>query len=580
MLATVECSNGFLLVTACSKCNATGLAPYTNPKAFINTRVPPLYLGRAFGCRHTVSAIVDIGRSCQMDQEDLIFPILLNDAMLETVEELNQDVELGPGWIFDERIGYHRNGALAIMVSSELAISVYSLKLYEGEESISFYCHQCPSNSCAEAKLAKLHYSSLLPNLNIHGERNKRREYTPPLFPCYSKKPYPINTQDVTSLQLVIGERMKKGSNWFFGEKILQGVNYFYSFPSNRDSFSIYPEKICTCSQGRGRYKVVSNNGVLCSLNSVSLSLLDLLIFLILQTIRMFKVYKFICDECNTEFSYDGFIHGILNFQNRHFFAVEIFYNLYDLKVASGIATYAWWKCYVEFVCKLIENLDYAGKTRRVLGRMHSEVHQYFCQFMGLIQKPDSLYRCCDNPEYITLDGIVISVETKRIQAQKLQTPWVRINPEDMFGKFKLVGRKARAVIHLHKDKLELVKILSKKPGLPVALFNDLIKGNASHPFFVFLKQVVVHVQVRNSDNQNCTHLQVPEKLASFVYSMGKAVAPACGIITPKCFAKVALLGRESPPSLNSVAAAVRTFYFLLLYLHTLTQPLLRLTAV
>jgi len=32
---------------------------------------------------------------------------------------------------------------------------------------------------------------------------------------------------------------------------------------------------------------------------------------------------------------------------------------------------------------------------------------------------------CCGNPEVITLDGIVLSVETSKIKQQGLKTPWI-----------------------------------------------------------------------------------------------------------------------------------------------------------
>ena len=49
----------------------------------------------------------------------------------------------------------------------------------------------------------------------------------------------------------------------------------------------------------------------------------------------------------------------------------------------------------------------------------------FFCQFLTLLQHPDNAYICCQNPDIITLDGLVLSIETRRIQQQNLTEPWI-----------------------------------------------------------------------------------------------------------------------------------------------------------
>lgn len=52
-------------------------------------------------------------------------------------------------------------------------------------------------------------------------------------------------------------------------------------------------------------------------------------------------------------------------------------------------------------------------------------INRFFCQFLGLLDQPLDCYSCCTDPEIITLDGIVLSIESSRIRRQNLQTPWV-----------------------------------------------------------------------------------------------------------------------------------------------------------
>ena len=52
-------------------------------------------------------------------------------------------------------------------------------------------------------------------------------------------------------------------------------------------------------------------------------------------------------------------------------------------------------------------------------------VHGYFCQFLELLEQPEELYSCCENPEIVCLDGLVMSIENARIREQKLSSPWL-----------------------------------------------------------------------------------------------------------------------------------------------------------
>jgi len=52
-------------------------------------------------------------------------------------------------------------------------------------------------------------------------------------------------------------------------------------------------------------------------------------------------------------------------------------------------------------------------------------VNQYFCQFLDLLYDKHNSFSCCDNPDIVMLDGIVMSIEASRILRQKLEAPWI-----------------------------------------------------------------------------------------------------------------------------------------------------------
>ena len=57
----------------------------------------------------------------------------------------------------------------------------------------------------------------------------------------------------------------------------------------------------------------------------------------------------------------------------------------------------------------------------------------FFCQFLSILQVPEKSTVCCQNPDKITLDGIVLSIETARIKKQELRTPWIQQETSERF---------------------------------------------------------------------------------------------------------------------------------------------------
>ena len=56
---------------------------------------------------------------------------------------------------------------------------------------------------------------------------------------------------------------------------------------------------------------------------------------------------------------------------------------------------------------------------------LSGKINRYFCQFLGLLDNPIQSFSCCVNPDIITLDGIVLSIDSSRIRRQNLQSPWI-----------------------------------------------------------------------------------------------------------------------------------------------------------
>ena len=57
---------------------------------------------------------------------------------------------------------------------------------------------------------------------------------------------------------------------------------------------------------------------------------------------------------------------------------------------------------------------------------MSGKVNKYFCQFLSLLNQPVQSYLCCENPEIVALDGLGLTIETRRIDSQNFKYPWIK----------------------------------------------------------------------------------------------------------------------------------------------------------
>jgi hypothetical protein len=137
-------------------------------------------------------------------------------------------------------------------------------------------------------------------------------------------------------------------------------------------------------------------------------------------------VYAQQCTNCNETFYFDGRKMGLLNFNNCYIFTCEMFYSLLDYKYSSGLPTNSWyssqiiskylrWSNVLEFYSEVI---GINSNQLRSLKYLSGRVNRFFCQFLEILNQPHVSYSCCIDPKIITIDGIVLSVETKRIKRQ------------------------------------------------------------------------------------------------------------------------------------------------------------------
>ena len=91
-------------------------------------------------------------------------------------------------------------------------------------------------------------------------------------------------------------------------------------------------------------------------------------------------------------------------------------------------------------------------------------INRYFCQFLDLLDHPIESFNCCSNPEIVTLDGIVLSIETARIMRQNLNYPWMSGHSNKRYKFIEIISINLRSSTRLQRS-------LINNPNPPIRLF-------------------------------------------------------------------------------------------------------------
>ena len=148
---------------------------------------------------------------------------------------------------------------------------------------------------------------------------------------------------------------------------------------------------------------------------------------------------------------------------------------------------------------------------------MAGRVNAIVTQYLGLVQYPRTLFNCCEDPQVVCVDGIVLSVEAKRLRHQ--ETPWRNTNAL----KTRFTNRKQRSLILFNAAQRELVKLLMGEGLLEVDMCK-LDDDFEDHPVMVYLLSNVVQHQ-----NDPCLFV-VPLILREFVHCITKDIVPASSL--------------------------------------------------
>lgn len=216
---------------------------------------------------------------------------------------------------------------------------------------------------------------------------------------------------------------------------------------------------------------------------------------------------------------------------------MELLLDLLEAKVNSGIPTNAWWKNRVEWAIKCKRFADpgfedsvvfswedlqvMRSKCRDRWMAQSGHMNQMLIEFCRLITLEPNLFKCCENPDMICVDGIVISIETRRIFASQLKHPW-------LLGPGKAKRATDRPLRHIwNGDKEDRTSMLIyAHTGVVEAEYQRLVQSTSTCPA---LRDALLEFSMFNGELYTC----VP-KLYFFFRSLGKDIMMASQFL-PSC---------------------------------------------
>jgi hypothetical protein len=231
------------------------------------------------------------------------------------------------------------------------------------------------------------------------------------------------------------------------------------------------------------------------------------------------------CSLCGATKAFDGNEYGVVNYNNKHLFTLELLLDMLNLKLYDGTPTHAYWKAKVK---TLRINGDQKKTMLNMCGRLNGVLHG----FLKLLEYPKHTQGCCENPHTICIDGILLSSDRQKIFNQNLSEPWILgVKPKSQ----RFSNRKERSLLPFP----EMNRILIKKfveEGITELDYSRLENGerliNSNCCITRFIKVGYILTKICSITKPTAYTLlyNCPGVLKPFFQCFYKVVAPASAI--------------------------------------------------
>jgi hypothetical protein len=235
---------------------------------------------------------------------------------------------------------------------------------------------------------------------------------------------------------------------------------------------------------------------------------------------------------------------------------VELILDILHFKSHSGTPTYSYWasRCNTLLLSWTTEEtLSFKKKWMSMAGR----VNGIMTAFLTLVDYPSTHFQCCKDPEVVCIDGIVLSVESRRINTL---TPWY--DPSPLRARFS--KKDDRYLVILNANQKEILRDYIRV-GVFIEKFKELC-DELPDPIAPFVFENIL----RNPGASGL--VECPPLLTRFYQSLYKWISPACSfapavtwdmlesiVQNRKIQARYLLLLTEQSPVLHDLCSFITT---------------------
>lgn len=449
---------------------------------------------RLYACRHVNAVISWVNDRVIPDSrrpEDFCPTYAEDIASLLSEYLVNPPEPCTPGdWILTDVIHPFKGGHLVFYLSEYEGVYVFCRT-----QSISgrnyLYCFLCPrSRGCSHTTLTTgCTNEDELPHLEQNSGRTEHDTPIPTelLDELISKQRYPFDLDGDPELREIIHNRTFNTLSDWYQTTVPGGV------------LKAEKSRCCDVDCDYIKAKTQSNYTEMFSLHGYAL---------------LEPIQSSVCRICHTRYDFDGRSLGLLNYGNRFLFTVELILDLLEFKAISGTPTYSYWQARSNTMLKAWTREETAAMKKSWMN-MSGRVNGIMTAYLSLVDYPSNHFQCCKDPEVVCIDGIVLSVESRRINTT---TPWV----DSHALRTRFTKKEDRSIVVLSAQQKQILKDFIRIGTQLEDL--ELLASEIGSPVGDFILCNII------SDRRNPQVLQCPPLLKRFYQSLYKWISPACSI--------------------------------------------------
>lgn len=366
--------------------------------------------------------------------------------------------------------------ALYVHISEDFLIGVLQRRRY------SWYCHLCKAYSCSHKKSVS-EYPEVAVEEDSHND------------PCVD----------------MLRKILKSEKRYKFDDCV-----YWCSLINRNSNFGAYLDSKFLKNDS-GNYVIIPEEKTCKDCGNIMILGPGASRCLLVATVLYFNVeiYTSWCQNnaCNNgkKVHFDGHSFGLVNYKNKVIMCATVCREYLITYSNSGISFLSWWRSKYSLLIDTLP-LKEAAATNKWLDEQRSDIAQCVIGFAELIDYPSQYLGCCPNPSRITMDGIVLSVESKRIP--EFTENWIT----QQVG-FRASNRETRSLIIDVQDEFKVAVLLCTKKQVPFDTCKHFI--SAQHSGLA----VVCHILVKKFHRQPFVSLS--SSLKSFLSCFTKKTNPA-----------------------------------------------------